>query len=272
MFSMEAMFAEQAERKRWEGVVAEWQEAYEQVKSQRDRHAREAEQWKQAYERLKTAFVAMRQDFAQACETLARDAGLALLLRRALVALDPTHPLVINGGDNELYRSALKAFADAYQDGEGGQKALNERIRQAVNAFPLPERPSRETPEWKMIALERAVTRLLDEMNQAKERENRLLDELNQAKEREKVLEAKGWEVVDDLCDHMAQREALRAELARRDPENPLVTNSALRRRISDAGRRAFAVSGGNWQAVKDAGLTFKLDDTSASGASSPSS
>ena len=71
------------------------------------------------------------------------------------------------------------------------------------------------------------------------------------------VLRARLARAHSDIVDHMAQRSAFRSELARLDASNPLVTNVELRQRISAAGQRAFALTGGDWNIVKEVGAHF---------------
>lgn len=219
MFSMEAMFAEQSERRRWEGVVAEWQAAYEQLQGE----------YRELVERNKRT---TKAGYGKWC--------LAMVLERALAAVDADHPLVANAGQNDLARSAIDAGEKVPNGGNGD---AFQRVRSAANAIPLPERPNVQQQRKFIEALAKTVQTLGDE--------NKAL------KARIEELEAHKTILTEDLIDYVAQREAMRAEIARYDRANQLVTNADLRKRVSDAGRRAYAISGGDWKAVKDAGLTF---------------
>lgn len=219
MFSMEAMFAAQSERRRWEGVVAEWQAAYEQLKSDHDKL-------------LKRNDRSVRAAYGTLCH--------AMLLERALAAVDADHPLVANSGRNDMVRSAIDAGEKASDSGNGDEF---ERVRSAANAVPLPKRPNVQDQQKFIAALSKTIQNLAGQIKEMKERIEKL--------EADKTI------LTEDLIDYVAQREAMRAEIARYDRANQLVTNADLRKRVSEAGRRAYAISGGDWKAVKDAGLSF---------------
>jgi FtsZ-binding cell division protein ZapB len=231
MFSMEAMFAEQSERRRWEGVVAEWQAAYEDLKEENRQ---------------------LRESAHKSAVTASGYLGRAWILKRALSVVDPAHPLVANGGKNELVRAATAVGENVYRNLENGAGDPVDQIIQAAGAFALPERP--------------CVQDLQKHIESLRSHAMHLQGEVDRLREREKALEKKGWELMDDLIDYVAQREAMRAELARYDRDNQLVNNAELRQRISEAGRRAYAISGGDFKAVKEAGLTFRREHWAGSG------
>lgn len=54
-----------------------------------------------------------------------------------------------------------------------------------------------------------------------------------------------------------AEKHALRAALAKLDPNHPLISNKILQEKIQDAGERVLSLTD-DWNAVAEAGKTFK--------------
>ena len=57
---------------------------------------------------------------------------------------------------------------------------------------------------------------------------------------------------------NFAEKHALRAALAKFDPNHPLITNKALQEKVQEAGRKTLALTNNDWNAVAIAGQTFK--------------
>lgn len=92
----------------------------------------------------------------------------------------------------------------------------------------------------------------------------------------EKRVEALNYEVakLTKACaQHMAQSAAFRAQLTVADPENPLVTDGALRQRVADVAYDQFAATGyKDWNGIREVGATFvSTTERSRSTRSSPS-
>lgn len=219
MFSLEGLMAEQGERRRWEGVVADLQSANNRLANrvstlQADLHSSESSGW---------------GSYAQ-----------GYVLHLALQAVDPEHPLVADNGNSPTMVNIFELGAKAYGDGQGDVKA---RVKAVATSFKLPERP--------------CVKTLLNGNKITSDFAMKLVAENKELKAENEALKKQVETLRNDLIDYMAQREAMRADLARFDADHPLVHNAELRQRISQAGRRAFALSGGDYLAVKEAGLTF---------------
>ena len=57
---------------------------------------------------------------------------------------------------------------------------------------------------------------------------------------------------------NLAEKHALREELRKRDPKNPLLTNTNLQEKIKNAGKEAFLRTK-DWDAARAAGDNFKI-------------
>lgn len=55
-----------------------------------------------------------------------------------------------------------------------------------------------------------------------------------------------------------AEKHALRAALAKFDPDHPLITNKVLQEKIQNAGERVWVLSGGEIEPVGKAGRDYK--------------
>lgn len=70
-------------------------------------------------------------------------------------------------------------------------------------------------------------------------------------------LNAAVTELSEDNAANLAEKYALRAALAKVQPDHPLLTNAELRDRIHKAGIRAVALAN-TWDAAREAGETFR--------------
>lgn len=196
---------------------------------------------KQSIAQLQAMVAKLQQEIGETRGSYASVAAGYIAFRVALEKADPGHPLVV---DEDL-RQRL---------GQAGERAvalggLLSSAKEAGRTFAVPAREGGEPlsiPQYE--ALVRELNQRLEDELLAKLELQAQLDALQS--------EAKKIEV--DLIDHVAQRAALRKELGRLNPENPLVTNADLRQRISEAGQRAFAIDG-SWSAVNEAGASFLL-------------
>ncbi|MEJ8837550.1 hypothetical protein [Ramlibacter sp. AN1133] len=84
----------------------------------------------------------------------------------------------------------------------------------------------------------------------------RELQSRREARDAEQLNEAVS-KLREDNAANLAEKYALRAALAKLDPDHPLVVNAALRERIHQAGIRAIALTN-DWEAAREAGETFR--------------
>ena len=68
--------------------------------------------------------------------------------------------------------------------------------------------------------------------------------------ERDKALEANAA--------NYAEKYALRAALAKLNPDHPLISNLILQEKIRETGKRVLGMTEHDWDAVAEAGRTFK--------------
>ena len=81
-------------------------------------------------------------------------------------------------------------------------------------------------------------------------------------------LQAELQRVIRDCAHHMAQSAAFREQLTQVDPENPLVLDGSLRRRIADEAYTQLERNGGSdWDVVKEVGRTFAIPGRHVAGA-----
>lgn len=205
--------------------------------------------------RLEASLAAMSNlevKHSELLEAYASCAAAYQAYRLALAKADPSHPVVVDVDLRERLHNA--AVAAVHVAGESVD------AMDVGKTFAIPAREGGEPlsiPQYQALVGE--LNRSLDESLLAKLELQAQLDALKS--------EAKKIEV--DLIDHVAQRAALRKELSRVQPENPLVTNADLRQRISDAGQRAFAIDG-SWSAVNEAGASFLLPTAKSVGGRLP--
>lgn len=117
------------------------------------------------------------------------------------------------------------------------------------------------------IAKLQATVENLRASNEVLRKERAMLNQLaenNQVLESGKDLEIK--ELVKDCAHHLAQSRAFRRQLTNVDPFNPLVTDSALRQRLSERAYEMLAATDfKDWSVVRKVGDTFISDNDRSS-------
>lgn len=182
-------------------------------------------------------------------ETIMSDLAYVFAMRSAFESfvsktLGPNHPLVQDKGLRERIGNAGVTAFLATNDWEAA--------KEAGRTFALPSMPD---PHESCVPAEAAAQLQVNA---------------------EKRVEALNYEVakLTKACaQHMAQSAAFRAQLTVADPENPLVTDGALRQRVADVAYDQFAATGyKDWNGIREVGATFvSTTERSRSARSSPS-
>lgn len=167
-------------------------------------------------------------------------------------------------------QSALEAFVLRCYRGHPliQDKALQRRIYDAgVRAGSIENSYSAAREAGRTFAMPREVIQPLEEaradhlhMDESLlAAQNRILDLEREALAKLGV-EAAMQRVIRDCAHHMAQAAAFRAQLEQVDPENPLVTDGDLRKRIADAAYDQLCENkGADWSVVGEVGRTFAI-------------
>lgn len=97
---------------------------------------------------------------------------------------------------------------------------------------------------------------LVQSIGEAAAAKARELQSRHEAQEMERV--AADFNTIKEWnAGNLAEKVALRAALAKLQPDHPLVVNAALQERIREAGCRAIALTD-DWDAVREAGTSFR--------------
>lgn len=180
-------------------------------------------------------------------DSLASMSAVAYAVMASLRAIDAKNPVL----DPDLRARIGGAGITAFRVANDWEAALD-----AGRTFKVPPREGGEPLPLEQLSMENSMLKAERDLLQ------RQVEDL-----RRKVAfgEQQLAAARSDLVDYVAQREAFRRELARCDADNPMVSNVELRKRVAEAGQRAYALSNGDWKAVKEAGGTF-MDEIASKG------
>lgn len=96
---------------------------------------------------------------------------------------------------------------------------------------------------------------LVQALGDAAEQQGRAI-EAERRLARSEAIERRIEELRMSNAANLAEKQALRDALAKLDPNHPLLTNTILREKIQEAGRKALALTN-DWDAVREAGSSF---------------
>lgn len=172
-------------------------------------------------------------------------------LQGVIQAFAPDHPLL---ADANLRSRIVEAGATALRLTNNWDAA-----REAGRTFTLPEYTFNWTANSRVAQIvdeHVATKRELEQTKAALKAANAELMEARRVVAKLNTLQEQRAEMVRDCAHHMAQSAAFRSQLEVVDPENPLVVDAQLRRRVADLGYNAL-VTTGKWESVREVGRTI---------------
>ncbi|MEO8136736.1 MAG: hypothetical protein ABI831_22525 [Betaproteobacteria bacterium] len=243
----------------WDGFIQDISRARDQKEIQQivDSWIRAATNWRESSDSWQARAEAAETRMLNAESEVCGGFALQTTLEQFITKCYPNHPLVqdkiLRG---RVYDAGVKA---------GNLQNSYGAAREAGRTFAMPREvlaPLIETREQN--------TRL-DELLLEEQRKNHELTAQLHAKaapaQSLEALQAELSRVIRDCAHHMAQSAAFREQLTQVDPENPLIRDAALRRRIADEAYRQLELNGGSdWNVVKEVGRTFSIPNRTGAG------